>query len=50
MIGVLLVIVAIMLGIETKSLLVGEGANADDIDEDPRTPSTPHPRSRRSST
>jgi len=29
-IGVLLVLVAIVLGIETKSLLVGEGANADD--------------------
>jgi len=29
-IGVLLVVVAIVLGIETKSLLVGEGANADD--------------------
>ncbi|CAN5333481.1 cation diffusion facilitator family transporter [soil metagenome] len=30
-IGVLLVLVAIVLGIETKSLLVGEGASADDI-------------------
>ena len=29
-IGVLLVLVAIVLGIETKSLLVGEGANGDD--------------------
>jgi cation diffusion facilitator family transporter len=31
-IGVLLVSVAIILGIETKSLLVGEGANAADVD------------------
>ncbi|AWB94491.1 cation transporter [Agromyces badenianii] len=31
MIGTLLVIVAIVLGIETKSLLVGEGANDDDV-------------------
>jgi cation diffusion facilitator family transporter len=30
-IGVLLVLVAIVLGIETKSLLVGEGASADDL-------------------
>ncbi|WP_396599125.1 cation diffusion facilitator family transporter [Frigoribacterium sp. R86507] len=30
-IGVLLVAVAIILGIETKSLLVGEGASADDV-------------------
>ncbi|KPG82952.1 cation diffusion facilitator family transporter [Frigoribacterium sp. RIT-PI-h] len=30
-IGVLLVAVAIVLGIETKSLLVGEGASADDV-------------------
>ncbi|MEO6944350.1 MAG: cation diffusion facilitator family transporter [Lacisediminihabitans sp.] len=30
-IGVLLVLVAIVLGIETKSLLVGEGANAADV-------------------
>ena len=29
-IGVLLIVVAVILGIETKSLLVGEGANADD--------------------
>lgn len=29
-IGVLLVLVAVILGVETKSLLVGEGANADD--------------------
>lgn len=29
-IGVLLIVVAIILGIETKSLLVGEGANAED--------------------
>jgi len=32
-IGVLLVLVAIILGIETKSLLVGEGANAGDADK-----------------
>ena len=32
-IGVLLVLVAIILGIETKSLLVGEGANAGDNDK-----------------
>ena len=32
-IGVLLVTVAILLGIETKSLLVGEGANRADIDK-----------------
>lgn len=32
-IGVLLVLVAIILGIETKSLLVGEGANAADNDK-----------------
>jgi cation diffusion facilitator family transporter len=31
-IGVLLVLVAIILGIETKSLLVGEGANPADVD------------------
>lgn len=31
MIGTLLVLVAIILGIETKSLLVGEGANDDDV-------------------
>ncbi|MFE6964625.1 cation diffusion facilitator family transporter [Agromyces sp. NPDC057679] len=31
MIGTLLVLVAIVLGIETKSLLVGEGANDDDV-------------------
>ena len=31
MIGTLLIIVAIVLGIETKSLLVGEGANDDDV-------------------
>jgi cation diffusion facilitator family transporter len=31
MIGVLLVLVAVALGIETKSLLVGEGASADDV-------------------
>jgi len=31
-IGVLLVLVAVILGIETKSLLVGEGASAKDID------------------
>ena len=31
MIGVLLVLVAIMLGVETKSLLVGEGASIDDV-------------------
>lgn len=31
MIGVLLVIVAIVLGLETSSLLVGEGASADDV-------------------
>lgn len=30
-IGVLLVLVAIVLGVETKSLLVGEGANAGDV-------------------
>lgn len=33
MIGTLLVIVAIVLGIETKSLLVGEGANDDDVEK-----------------
>ena len=33
MIGTLLIIVAIVLGIETKSLLVGEGANDDDIEK-----------------
>ncbi|WP_309104873.1 cation diffusion facilitator family transporter [Microbacterium sp.] len=32
MIGALLVLIAIVLGIETKSLLVGEGANQADID------------------
>ncbi|MGI9824354.1 cation diffusion facilitator family transporter [Agromyces sp. Marseille-Q5079] len=32
MIGTLLVIVAVVLGIETKSLLVGEGANDDDVE------------------
>jgi cation diffusion facilitator family transporter len=31
MIGVLLVIVAVVLGLETSSLLVGEGASADDV-------------------
>jgi len=31
MIGTLLIIVAIVLGMETKSLLVGEGANDDDL-------------------
>jgi cation diffusion facilitator family transporter len=31
-IGVLLILVAVILGIETKSLLVGEGANAEDFD------------------
>ncbi|KRC61864.1 cation diffusion facilitator family transporter [Agromyces sp. Root81] len=31
MIGTLLVVVAVVLGIETKSLLVGEGANDDDL-------------------
>ena len=31
-IGVLLILVAVILGIETKSLLVGEGANADDFE------------------
>lgn len=31
MIGVLLVLVAVALGVETKSLLVGEGASADDV-------------------
>jgi cation diffusion facilitator family transporter len=33
MIGTLLVVVAVVLGIETKSLLVGEGANDDDVDK-----------------
>ncbi|MGW8481960.1 cation diffusion facilitator family transporter [Microbacterium sp. NPDC055903] len=32
MIGLLLVVIAIVLGIETKSLLVGEGANQTDLD------------------
>ncbi|MDH6235620.1 divalent metal cation (Fe/Co/Zn/Cd) transporter [Cryobacterium sp. CG_9.6] len=32
LIGLLLVLVAIILGIETKSLLVGEGATADDLE------------------
>lgn len=32
-IGALLVLVAIILGIETKSLLVGEGASAEDLDQ-----------------
>jgi len=32
MIGTLLVVVAVVLGIETKSLLVGEGANDDDLE------------------
>ena len=32
MIGTLLIVVAIMLGIETKSLLVGEGATDDDVE------------------
>lgn len=32
MIGTLLVVVAIVLGMETKSLLVGEGANDDDVE------------------
>jgi len=32
-IGVLLILVAVILGIETKSLLVGEGANAGDADK-----------------
>lgn len=31
-IGVLLILVAVILGIETKSLLVGEGANLSDVD------------------
>ncbi|RKR73044.1 cation diffusion facilitator family transporter [Frondihabitans australicus] len=31
LIGVLLILVAIILGVETKSLLVGEGASADDV-------------------
>ena len=31
MIGVLLVLVAVVLGLETSSLLVGEGASADDV-------------------
>ena len=33
MIGTLLIVVAIVLGIETKSLLVGEGANDDDVEK-----------------
>jgi cation diffusion facilitator family transporter len=33
MIGTLLIIVAIVLGMETKSLLVGEGANDDDVEK-----------------
>jgi divalent metal cation (Fe/Co/Zn/Cd) transporter len=33
MIGVLLILVAIVLGIETKSLLVGEGASAEDVEK-----------------
>ena len=33
MIGTLLIVVAIVLGIETKSLLVGEGANDDDLEK-----------------
>ena len=33
MIGTLLIIVAIVLGVETKSLLVGEGANDDDVEK-----------------
>jgi len=32
MIGALLVLIAVVLGIETKSLLVGEGANQADVD------------------
>ena len=40
-IGVLLVLVAVVLGIETKSLLVGEGANPADVAQDPRRASTP---------
>ena len=49
-IGILLVVVAIVLGIETKSLLVGEGASPADTDDDPRPRSTPTRRWRRSST
>jgi len=42
-IGVLLVAVAVVLGIETKSLLVGEGASADDTDKI-RDVITTHPK------
>ena len=49
MIGTLLIVIAIVLGIETKSLLVGEGAtDADHAKIVAR--STRHPRSRSSST
>jgi len=41
-IGVLLILVAVILGIETKSLLVGEGANAADADKI-RAAITAHP-------
>ena len=49
-IGVLLVLVAIVLGIETKSLLVGEGANPATTSRRSATRSTRTRRSRRSST
>ena len=50
MIGTLLIVVAIVLGIETKSLLVGEGATDADHDRIVAAHRQPAPRSRSSST
>ena len=41
MIGVLLVAIAVVLAVETKSLLLGESATKDDVAKDPRAPSRP---------
>ena len=50
MIGTLLIVIAIVLGIETKSLLVGEGATDADHAADRRRHHERRPRSRSSST
>ena len=50
MIGTLLIVIAIMLGIETKSLLVGEGANRRRPRQDRRRDRPAAPRSSSSST
>ena len=50
MIGVLLVAVAVVLAIETKSLLLGEGADARTLAARSRRPSRTAPRSSGSST